>query len=617
VTTSASSGPGSLSQAISDANANPGHDTINFAIGTGMAVIPITALGITEEVTIDGRTQPGYSGDPLIVLDGNDGPFCIDVGATAGTFTEIRALAIRDCASAAIRAFSPIRLHGSWIGAAGAEQNSRGLTIYPGASGSLIGGTTAAERNVISGNDVGIDLQPAASSNVSDVTISGNYIGIDPSGTAALPNVFGITAFDAQRLTIGGTAAGARNVISGNVRGVVVSGSAIVIAGNYIGTAPSGLSSIPNGEGVSAVSGILTTGILIGGTDPAARNVISGNDDVGIGTSTRNVAILNNYIGVDATGAAALPNRYAGVFAGNGSQNVDVGASGAGNVISGTAIRGSGGGGYGVVVSLAISDVRVRGNLIGLDAAGMNPIPNTNSGVHIVGTPGVIVGGLNAGEGNRIEHNGWYGVETGTLFSSTIGARIEGNSIRDNAAAGIAVIGASTTGTIISRNSVDGNGGLGIDLAADGVTANDSLDPDTGPNQLQNFPQLTAPASSGPTAIAGTLNSTPLTQFTIEFFSSPAADPAGFGEGATYLGSTMVTTDPAGNASFTFVVPVTVAAGEVLSATATGPSGTSEFSAAIAIVSAAAVSIPVTSMTGLLLLMAGLIAASIVALNRP
>src|SRR5262249_53482677 len=132
----------------------------------------------------------------------------------------------------------------------------------------------------------------------------------------------------------------------------------------------------------------------------------------------------------------------------------------------------------------------------------------------------------------------------------------------------------------ILRNSIFANGALGIDLGINGKTDNDPGDGDDGPNNLQNFPEITSVAGTGvSTTITGKLNSTPNTAFRIEFFANDAADLSGFGEGQSFLGFTNVTTDGGGNVNFTSTLPVAFSAGAV-SATATDPNGnTSEFSA--------------------------------------
>jgi hypothetical protein len=114
-----------------------------------------------------------------------------------------------------------------------------------------------------------------------------------------------------------------------------------------------------------------------------------------------------------------------------------------------------------------------------------------------------------------------------------------------------------------------------------GVTANDVLDVDTGPNKLQTYPVLTSVTTFGSqTTIRGTLNSNRFFSFNIQFFSSPAADPSGFGEGKTYVGQTNVDLNAEGNASFTFTTNTPISGGHVVTATATDTvfSNTSEFS---------------------------------------
>ena len=147
---------------------------------------------------------------------------------------------------------------------------------------------------------------------------------------------------------------------------------------------------------------------------------------------------------------------------------------------------------------------------------------------------------------------------------------------------------------LISQNAIYANGpgghGLGIDLGGDGVTPNDAGDADTGPNGRQNFPVLRiALTNTGSTANQGTLDSTPNTSFRIEFFSSPKADPSGYGEGRTYLASTLsLTTNGAGRVSFTHTTegaPVghVVAAVAIPNDQVSGTLKTSEFSKAITV----------------------------------
>jgi uncharacterized repeat protein (TIGR01451 family) len=204
--------------------------------------------------------------------------------------------------------------------------------------------------------------------------------------------------------------------------------------------------------------------------------------------------------------------------------------------------------------------------------------------------------------GNSFTHSSITG-NTGTAIvldgSST--ARIDSNTISDNGGAillkdqSTATVGRNTingngagvlletggTGIVLSANSIFNNQGLGIDLGNDGVTANDAGDPDTGPNNLQNYPVLTAMSSSGGnTTIQGTLNSTPNTTFKLEFFSNASCNPTGFGQGETFLGTQQVTTDGNGNVAFTAqLTGISLPAGTAVTATATDPgNNTSEFS---------------------------------------
>jgi hypothetical protein len=153
------------------------------------------------------------------------------------------------------------------------------------------------------------------------------------------------------------------------------------------------------------------------------------------------------------------------------------------------------------------------------------------------------------------------------------------------------VLDPTTTGNDFNANSIFSDGSLGINLFGGsengfGVTANDLKDPDSGPNQLQNYPVLTSANSAA--VIQGSLNSMASKTYRIDFFSSPAADASGFGEGQTWIGAVNVTTDTNGNATFNPDFPGTLTVGSVVTTTATGTgtgaSGTSEFSAAITVI---------------------------------
>src|SRR5262249_43831524 len=142
--------------------------------------------------------------------------------------------------NAAGTAALPNALYGVWVTSSGAGTLTN----------TTIGGTTAAERNIISGN--GSDGGRIEGSATTGTVVEGNYIGTNAAGNTARANAYGVEiAAGASNTTVGGTTAGARNVISGNVYGITVSNSGgaptgIVIQGNRIGTSADGNSVIAN-----------------------------------------------------------------------------------------------------------------------------------------------------------------------------------------------------------------------------------------------------------------------------------------------------------------------------------------------------------------------------------
>jgi hypothetical protein len=451
-----------LRAAIQESNATntTDADTINFNIpeafrdpNTGVATIsPDSPLPvITDQVTIDGYTQPGAHPNTKTV--GNDSALKIEL--------------------------TPTNLF-----------NGNGLEIQ-NSSGSVIRGL------VISRFSTGVSL--LGTSAVGN-RIEGNFIGTDPTGTIGRGNrINGVSIrFGASQTVVGGTTPAARNVISGNETGInVFTANGNRIQGNYVGTDKSGTKDLGNtDDGVDVVG---ATGTTVGGTTAASRNVISGNDTDGL------------YI-PDSQGTKLLGNR------------------------------------------------------IGTTASGTGPLGNSFFGVHIIaGSSDNLIGDGTSAGSNTLAFNGQDGV---FVVDSSIGNEV-------------------------SRNSIFSNGGLGIDLEGEGEgistnvsTPNDGDDPNTpqvdpdsdiGANNLQNKPVLSsAKTSSTRTTVAGKLNSTPGKTFTVRFFSNPS----GTDEGKKFFGQKSVTTDGSGNASFTFSPTSKVAAGRAITATATSSGGdTSEFSA--------------------------------------
>jgi hypothetical protein len=350
--------------------------------------------------------------------------------------------------------------------------------------------------------------------------------------------------------------------INGWYVGVTLSGNGNVVTGNFVGTVAAGLVPRPN------IYGIRITGSSnrVGGTTPAERNVLSGNTNgFGIsidGTAATTNIVEGNFIGADVSGCSALPN-FNGLIIQNGAANNTVGgnSAGAGNVVSGNQFNGLVVLG-GIPTGPGHTDGNViQGNWIGTCASGA-PLGNRTNGIQIDPfNPGTAsnnqIGGAAPGAGNVIAHNGGAGV----LFID------EGPFL-------------IATGNSILGNSIHSNAALGIDIGGDGVTPNDIGDADTGPNNRQNFPILTWAASGGGhTTILGTFNSEPSKTYRIEFFFSPACDSSGHGQGKTFLGFWMITTDSSGNASLNADLFTNIPRPASISATATDPAGnTSEFS---------------------------------------
>ncbi|HEV7394867.1 MAG TPA: Calx-beta domain-containing protein [Pyrinomonadaceae bacterium] len=612
VTNANNHGAGSLREAITNANATTGADTIVFNIpGPGVKVISLlTPLPeVSDPVVIDASTQPGYAGAPLIELDGDNLGFESGLVITSGN-TTVRGFAIGRFNSSGIvlRSCNNNVIQSNYIGidATGnlPRPNGGPGILLSDSSNNVIGGTSVTARNVISRNSNGIEI--LGSGNV----VQGNFIGTNAVGTAALGNIASGVAIPVYTDNlIGGNSAGVGNLISGNSIGISTSASGTTIQGNLIGTNVNGTSKIPNNSiGVQAIA----RNTLIGGLTPASRNIISGNG-TGVVISGQGSKLQGNFIGTDITGTLALGNTFDGaaafdgaliggtvaearnIIAGNEQSNVSLGFGGSspgvivqGNYIgtdltgnraisaftisSGIAISGSNnsiGGlvpearnvisGNAVGVQFRSANVGspdgnvIQGNLIGLNAAGTAPLSNTQGGIEFRQGFNNVVGGTQSGAGNKI------------AFNSVFGVMVSPNALQNS----------------IRGNSIFSNDGLGIDLGASGVTANDATDSDVGANNLQNFPVLSSVMSIGnTTTIQGSLKSTPNTTFRIDFYSNAALDPSGNGEGALFLNTTSITTDINGDATINVTFPVPLETGRVLTATATDPDGnTSEFSA--------------------------------------
>ena len=421
VTNVGNAGPGSLRDAIDDANAHAGSDSISFNIpGTGVhKIAPISALpAISGSVTIDGYTQPGSS---------------INTSASSN--------------NAVLR----IELSGESL-----TGTQDGLSIAAG---------NCVVRGLVVNRFGGTNIGQSGGS----LAVEGNFVGTDATGTIARGGANGVSiAFSGPGgNTIGGTTPATRNVISGNtLSGIALSDAhGAVVRGNFIGTKKGGLATLGNGPyGVEVAD---TTGAVIGGTSPGARNVISGN---GYGVLIDNAddnLVTGNYIGTNALGTGDLGNASGGVAIFNGAGNTVGGAgAGAGNVIAGN-LRGV------EIYNPTATDNVIQGNIIGLDVAGNAGFGNTQHGVSVaIGSNGTQIGGTVPAARNVISGNGGDGISLGsngnTVEGNYVGTSLGGTGDRGNGGHGVRFTGEYSwighpTGPE-GRNVISGNGGDGVHI---------------------------------------------------------------------------------------------------------------------------------------------------------
>ena len=399
-------------------------------------------------------------------------------------------------------------------------------------SSNQIGGPVADAGNLISANGSnGIRITgPMATRTI----VAANYIGLPPGGgykfgTGNPGNGDagdGILIEDSAQNQIGGPTSVWGNAISSNsgagvsITGITSTGNTIL--NNLIGVTTDGSAAKGNAqEGVADFS----PGTVIG-----PGNVISGNlrGVLISGPIATGVTVQGNLIGTDITGTLNLGNAEEGVLIDNASGNTVTGNANGSQVISGNNV------GVAITGSSSTRNL-VTGNLIGSDKSGLNPLPNAQQGVLIDSANGNTIGGSSTAAGNVIAFNPGDGVLVDTGFFNSI-----------------------------LTNSIFSNGGKGIEL----------LD---GGNHNQPAPVLTSIQSvvSGAT-ILGTVQGTPSTPYTIQFFSNAVSGP----EGKTFLGQVSATTDASGVASFTANLSVALDPTQpFITATATSASGdTSEFS---------------------------------------
>lgn len=481
-----------------DCIAGNGIDTIVFSGAFSIALQ--TALPpITEQLTIDGYSgSPGgatantavspapFNGTLTIEIDGSAIPRqadpnldppgdCIDIDGANSTI--IRGLVVNRCGNSGIRVFNSntVLIEGSYIGTDTTglidQGNGRDYAVSCAGSGVLaeasnhltVGGTSPAQRNIVAGNqcnDIYIQNEADNANPSENNTIQGNYIGTGANGTTALPTGYtegtgnGLLFGNSHNDQIGGTATGTMNVFgSSDEYGVSFrdgcTGS--VVEGNYIGTDYTGNATMSHALGTGNISagihiGTVTTGgftraphdIRVGGTTSAARNIISGNTNVGghvpggilIDDGAYAITAQGNYVGTTQDGLTALANEGHGVEV-SGSDNNFIGGtvSGARNVLSGNGYAG---------LALSASGTLAQGNYIGLNSAGTAVIANSGgpfSAAVIIDGDDNTLGGTTTGARNFIS-GGPVGVSVLGLTpfggSSANNNIVQGNCIGTN-----------------------------------------------------------------------------------------------------------------------------------------------------------------------------------------
>jgi hypothetical protein len=532
------SGAGSFRDAINRVNNDLGLgiDTIQFKIKKGTQTIALMSAlpTITHSVVIDGTTQSGFAGQPLIELDGaGAGPAANGLTIAAGGST-VEGLVINRFSQDGIllEGKGGDVVEGDYVGTdvtgtVALANGTNGVEISE-TSNNTVGGTSAPARNLISGNQGDGVLLSSGSQNV----IEGNYVGTDSTGAKALGNLgrAGVELQGENGDVIGGAASGARNLISGNSRDGLRSsgGVGILIEGNRIGTDVTGTTALGNaGNAGIEIQG--DSNDVIGGAEAGAGNLVSANF-LGMVIDAGGTVVEGNFIGTDVTGTKALGNA-SGVSLGASTTQFGGAAPGAGNLVSGNL-------GFGIESAFGQANV-FQGNFIGTDITGTKAIPNTGSGMEIhQGEAQDVIGGAAAGAGNLISGNLGDGIFIAnfcngtTIQGNTIGTDVTGTKALGNGFSGIflaalandAIVGGVSAGArnLISGNQVDGvlielgssgnllegnyigtdvSGALALGNGANGVEINDTVTGQGFPPSINNT--IGSPAVGGGNLISG------------------------------------------------------------------------------------------------------------------
>lgn len=524
VTNTSASGPGSFTQALADANASGTASTIAFNVAGGGAHTVPGGGAATVPLTIDGTTQPGYAGTPLITM------------TASLTFNEPNSIlrGIRFAGISSLGVVQFVTADGSII-EDNAGENLGVWIRFEGTSQSRIENnrcrncTSLARLDANSDDNTLLSNESTEYGGIADIAFL-----IEGDRNTLRDNL--AYGYSNQGTFVGIIITGNNNVIDRNTirrnsLGLGLGGSGNTATGNII-----------EGLGETGVS-ISGSNTVFGGSSAAARNYVTGNTHflssagVVVSGSASGVQILGNWIGVNASGAVA-PNT-AGILVRAGSgQGLEI----RNNVISGNGFVPRPDDDEGSGIHLMRSAV-VQGNRIGVLANGTTPAGNANMGILVTGSGGGLIGGTGPGDANIIAHNH----------------------------AGIVSTATGSVALTISRNSIHSNTGPGLTISS---------------AQGQRYPTLTsATNAAGTTVLNGTVSGPANSTLTIELFDNTACDSSGRGEGRSHTTTFNTTTNASGTSSFSVSVSG-FSGGDVITATSTDSSGnTSEFSNCVVVAS--------------------------------
>jgi hypothetical protein len=429
---SAAPGSGSLRRAILDANANPNDpgvpDRIIFNVANApVAIDPLMALPtITDAVVLDGTPKPGFEKQEILLF-GSMAPAGTDgLTITSGGST-VEGLAINSYETGSCIVLTGAGATNNVVTGNFMGTNFDGSTVFGVLHGvSILAGAshnTIGPGNVLRSGATGNHVQIEGAGTTGNRVV-GNSIGWGSDNGVLISG-------GATGNTVGGPGPVDVNIIDGNITsGVQIAGAGTtgnVVVNNLIGTADGVQADIGNGSGVLLADG--ASGNIIGGTAAGTRNLISGNTAAGVQIQdggTSNNTVIGNFIGLNKFGTAALANPIGVLIEGGaGGNSVGGTAPGAGNFISGNS-------GAGVQIQdAATTSNTVAGNFIGLQADGVTALANGGDGVLIEGGAGSnTVGGTGPGSGNVIAYNskGVVVVGAGSLGNRIKGNSIYANA---------------------------------------------------------------------------------------------------------------------------------------------------------------------------------------------